>query len=232
MSTELKLSDAIKPGLQVEITVDDPTTFTTPWSAFVTYRHILLLGDWPEAVCAENARGSGTYWISLVPRADKPDFLLPMARGSSSFAFNVSINRKRRLCHESWPISSSLLLPLLNWPIAAKAFDEDLHYNITLVLALSVGFSWEQALTIASADQAVDQNLFTKPTEQIAWNSPPGKNEYAQHTPIPMVPLTLGLSLQDYYFHCFSPEKDTRRSPSSNRHPTSRRVGEKGNRPR
>jgi hypothetical protein len=30
--------DSTKPGLQVEITVDDPLTFTTPWSAFVTYR--------------------------------------------------------------------------------------------------------------------------------------------------------------------------------------------------
>src|SRR5271170_2687111 len=50
--------DATKPGLQVEITVDDPAVFTTPWSALVTYRH--AQGDWPEAVCAENTTGSGT----------------------------------------------------------------------------------------------------------------------------------------------------------------------------
>src|SRR5271154_6900986 len=42
--------DTTKPGLQVEITVDDPATFTTPWSALVTFRHVL--GEWPEAVCA------------------------------------------------------------------------------------------------------------------------------------------------------------------------------------
>jgi len=66
--------DSTKPGLQVEITVDDLATFTTPWSAFVTYRHGLVLGDWPEGVCAENTRGSGSSWIGLVPRADKPDF--------------------------------------------------------------------------------------------------------------------------------------------------------------
>src|ERR1700675_2740533 len=95
---------------------------------------------------------------------------------------------------KSWLIRSSLVLPLMSLPIAAKAFDEDLHYNVTFVLALSIGFSWDQALTIASADQAVDQNLFTKPTEQVAWRSPPGKKEYAQHNPIPLVPLTLGLS--------------------------------------
>jgi hypothetical protein len=66
--------DSTKPGLQVEITVDDPLTFTTPWSAFVTYRHILDDSPWPEGVCAENPRGSGSSWIVLVPRADKPDF--------------------------------------------------------------------------------------------------------------------------------------------------------------
>jgi hypothetical protein len=64
--------DTTKPGLQVEITVDDPATFTMPWSALVTYRHVL--GEWPEVVCAENPRGSGSSWVSLVPHADKPDF--------------------------------------------------------------------------------------------------------------------------------------------------------------
>ena len=64
--------DATKPGLQVEITVDDPVTFTTPWSGFVTYRPVL--GVWPEAICAENTQGSGSSWVVIVPRADKPDF--------------------------------------------------------------------------------------------------------------------------------------------------------------
>ena len=64
--------DPARPGLQVEITVDDPVTFTTPWSAFVTYRHVQ--GLWPEAVCAENTRGAGASWVSLVPEAAKPDF--------------------------------------------------------------------------------------------------------------------------------------------------------------
>jgi len=66
--------DPTKPGLQVEIIVDDPATFTTPWSAFVTYRHVLDDLPWPEGVCAENTEGSGSAWLSLVPRADKPDF--------------------------------------------------------------------------------------------------------------------------------------------------------------
>ena len=64
--------DPAQPGLQVEITVDDPATFTTPWSALVTYRRVQ--GSWPEAVCAENTRGSGSSWVRLVPEALKPDF--------------------------------------------------------------------------------------------------------------------------------------------------------------
>ena len=64
--------DVTKPGLQVEITVDDPATFTTSWSGLVTYRHVL--GEWPESVCAENTRGSGSSWVSLVPHAEEPDF--------------------------------------------------------------------------------------------------------------------------------------------------------------
>jgi hypothetical protein len=58
--------DPTKPGLEVEITVDDLASFTMPWSAFVTYRRVL--GEWPEAVCAENTRGSGSSWVSVVPR--------------------------------------------------------------------------------------------------------------------------------------------------------------------
>jgi hypothetical protein len=64
--------DTTKPGLQVEITVEDPNVYTAPWSALVTYRRVL--GDWPEAVCAENTRGAGSGWVVLVPRAEKPDF--------------------------------------------------------------------------------------------------------------------------------------------------------------
>lgn len=65
-------ADTSKPGLQVEITVDDPATFTTQWSGLVTYRHVL--GEWPEVACAENTQGSGSSWVVLVPKADKPDF--------------------------------------------------------------------------------------------------------------------------------------------------------------
>jgi hypothetical protein len=65
-------SDTAKRGLQVEITVDDPGMFTTPWSAVITYRP--AKGMWPEAICAENTRGSGSGWVVQVPTAEKPDF--------------------------------------------------------------------------------------------------------------------------------------------------------------
>jgi hypothetical protein len=75
--------DPTKPGLQVEVTVDDPAVFTTRWSGIATYRHVQ--GEWPEAVCAENTHGSGTSPVStssstcifsscLVPQADQSDF--------------------------------------------------------------------------------------------------------------------------------------------------------------
>ena len=64
--------DATKKGLQVEVTVEDPGAFTMPWSALVTYRHVL--GEWPEAVCAENFHEYYANRDTDVPQADKADF--------------------------------------------------------------------------------------------------------------------------------------------------------------
>lgn len=64
--------DTKKKGLQVEITVEDPGAFTAPWSGLVTYRRVL--GEWPEAVCAENPHDYITGKNTAVPTADKPDF--------------------------------------------------------------------------------------------------------------------------------------------------------------
>jgi hypothetical protein len=58
-------------GLQVQVTVEDPKIFTTPWSANITYRRTKDV--WQEQVCAENpVEASGK--LTEVPRADKPDF--------------------------------------------------------------------------------------------------------------------------------------------------------------
>lgn len=59
-------------ALQLDFTVEDEGVFTTPWSARVTYQR--PLGDWAEAVCAENPRATYLTKDSALPRADKPDF--------------------------------------------------------------------------------------------------------------------------------------------------------------
>ena len=58
-------------GLQIEFTVEDPGTFTTPWSAVVTYRR--AGNAWAEDVCAENLRESVGPERN-VPMAAAPDF--------------------------------------------------------------------------------------------------------------------------------------------------------------
>src|SRR5258706_7286339 len=62
--------DPKQKGLQVEITVDDPGSFTMPWSGLVTYQRETI---WPEMVCAESLRESSGP-ERKVPIADKPDF--------------------------------------------------------------------------------------------------------------------------------------------------------------
>jgi hypothetical protein len=68
--------------LQVQLTVDDPETFTMPWSALATYRADRT--PYEEIVCAENNRGFGSALITeehpipghpvTPPTAAKPDF--------------------------------------------------------------------------------------------------------------------------------------------------------------
>ena len=62
--------DTKKHGMQVEISVEDPNVFATPWKALVTYRPVL--GEWGEAVCVENTREFGS--ARKPPIAGKSDF--------------------------------------------------------------------------------------------------------------------------------------------------------------
>jgi hypothetical protein len=59
-------------ALEVEFTVEDPETFTAPWSGRVTYRR--SIDTWDERVCAENLHNFGVADDPRVPEADKPDF--------------------------------------------------------------------------------------------------------------------------------------------------------------
>lgn len=66
------IEDANIKGLQVELTVDDPNIFTTPWSARATYRQ--RARNWAEQVCADNpVEHYKDEWQGL-PKADHPDF--------------------------------------------------------------------------------------------------------------------------------------------------------------
>ena len=58
-------------GLQIEVTFEDPGTFTMPWSANVTFRR--AKDEWLELVCAENPQWHPRTY-SEIPTADKPDF--------------------------------------------------------------------------------------------------------------------------------------------------------------
>jgi hypothetical protein len=66
--------------MQLTFTVDDPTVFTTPWSATVTFgpalRTAAPMGTnvWPEDICAENPRKYGTEEDVQLPTASAPDF--------------------------------------------------------------------------------------------------------------------------------------------------------------
>ena len=61
-----------KKGLQIQVTIDDPNTYTTQWSGNVTYR--LTQDSWEERICAENAAQGHHEGIEHPPTADKPDF--------------------------------------------------------------------------------------------------------------------------------------------------------------
>ena len=63
--------DLTKKGLQVEVIIEDPEMFTTPWSALVTYRP--STGGWIEATCAEAALVGGNKKVEM-PQAEKSDF--------------------------------------------------------------------------------------------------------------------------------------------------------------
>jgi hypothetical protein len=63
--------DVSRDGLQIEILVEDQRTFTMPWSGRVTYRPVI--GDWPEAVCAERTEPFAGMEF-LMPTASRQDF--------------------------------------------------------------------------------------------------------------------------------------------------------------
>ena len=60
-------------ALEVNVRVDDPGAFTTPWNAMQRYRRVEQ-GPMREAVCAENNANFFNYDVEPIPQAAKPDF--------------------------------------------------------------------------------------------------------------------------------------------------------------
>ena len=64
--------DTSLKGLQLELTMEDPSVFTAPLTVLVTYRR--LMTEWQEQVCADNpVEHYKDEWIGL-PTADHADF--------------------------------------------------------------------------------------------------------------------------------------------------------------
>ncbi len=59
-------------GLQISFRVEDPATFTMPWSGRVTYMR--SAGAWEERVCADMRHNYLTGKDFDLPHADRPDF--------------------------------------------------------------------------------------------------------------------------------------------------------------
>jgi hypothetical protein len=59
--------------LEVNVHVEDPGAFTTPWNAIQRYRRVdrAAMG---ENVCAENNDDHFNHGLEPMPQADKPDF--------------------------------------------------------------------------------------------------------------------------------------------------------------
>ena len=79
---------------------------------------------------------------------------------------------------------------------AAQAAEADVHYSTTYVLARAAGWPQVDALVIASADQAMDENQDT--TAALEFDSTPGLSSGGEFT------SSLHQAEKNLRFHCFS----------------------------
>ncbi|MCL6642534.1 MAG: hypothetical protein K6T71_04335, partial [Candidatus Bipolaricaulota bacterium] len=83
-----------------------------------------------------------------------------------------------------------------------QAAEEHFHYHITFLVALAVGWSWEEARLIASANLALDTNETTIASLEIT-----GRTQLPHVSP------------KSLRFHCFSAADDRRASRNHTRNP-------------
>ena len=88
------------------------------------------------------------------------------------------------------------MLGSLNWMTVAQAYEADIHYSTTYALARAVGWSEADALTIASANQGVDENQDTVAALEVDTTQGPSFAGY--------VASSLRQAERNLRFHCFS----------------------------
>ena len=88
------------------------------------------------------------------------------------------------------------LLVSLQSMTAARAYEADIHYSTTYVLARAVGWSEADARTIASANQGVDENQDTVAALEVDTTPSPSFAGY--------VTSSLHQAEKNLRFHCFS----------------------------
>ena len=93
-------------------------------------------------------------------------------------------------------ILCACLLASLRWMSPAQAYEADIHYSTTYVLARAVGWSQSDALTIASANQGVDENHDTVAALEVETTPSPSIAGY--------VTSSLRQAEKNLKFHCFS----------------------------
>ena len=85
---------------------------------------------------------------------------------------------------------------LVSLPSVTQAYEADIHYSTTYVLARALGWSEADALTIASANQGVDENQDTVAALEVDTTPSPSIAGY--------VTSSLHQAEKNLRFHCFS----------------------------
>jgi hypothetical protein len=93
-------------------------------------------------------------------------------------------------------IICTCLLASLQSLTVARAYEADIHYSTTYVLARAVGWSAADALTIASANQGLDENQDTVAALEVDSSS--------SHAIAGYVTTSLHQADKNLQFHCFS----------------------------
>lgn len=97
-------------------------------------------------------------------------------------------------------ILCACLLLALQSLSAARAYETDIHYSTTYVLARAVGWSETDSLTIASANQAVDENQATVAALEVEATPSPRFAGY--------VMSSFRQADRNLRFHCFSKSRE------------------------